>query len=232
MNKHIDLKFHKFNEHGTKLRFKCNDCDFSEMSYMKLRDHTLKKQIEKRKCSECDFKTHGPSALRTHINVAHKGVMFNCDLCPFQSSHMNRLKQHKAGEHYGVIFNCELCEFKSKVKESIHGHTYRVHKKSKQMKPEDFGNFNGVVILNVNQIKEIIEPMSFGEAKKFLLKMVPKWKKSTLLTRELQNTLLEFGWELQGPNKDPVCNVTGRERLKKIFLYISQSINNQNPKLS
>ena len=109
------------------------------------------------------------------------------------------------------------------MKEDLHNHIDKEHSnlidnEHSILVPEGLGNFCGVVFANVNQIKEIIEPMAYAEAKKFLVKMVPQWKTNNkFLNEELQEALLEFGWELQGQNNVPVCNMTGRERLNKMF---------------
>ena len=114
-------------------------------------------------------------------------------------------------------FKCAQCTFKTTKGETLYKHIKSEHREPK-LANKGFGKFRGKKLVNASEIKATMEPMSYAEAKSFLLKMVPKWKHSKkLMNEELKNAILELGWEFEGPNNHPVCNSSGRERLKEMF---------------
>ena len=122
------LKSHMKRVHsGTS--FDCDKCDHSSNTEENLQRH--KDNMHSGvvlECTICSSRYHSPSALGTHIRMAHGDVEYIlCDVCPYKSKDKHSLKKHKDSVHDKKQLSCKSCEFTSTQNSTILMHTKTVH---------------------------------------------------------------------------------------------------------
>jgi len=160
-------------------------------------------------CEECDYWAQTLKTLKKHMLKEHgtkNHFEFRCDVCPYEAKTERCVKVHKETAHKSPYsqFSCVKCGFKTTQAESLDEHIKTDHP---------------IELTEIEAVKIDISPMSFIEAKKYLLKKVPVWSEAGLLESSgLRAALLEFGWELEGLDRPPRCTEAGRARLKQMFV--------------
>jgi len=166
-------------------------------------------------CEECDYCALNRNTLRQHMQSEKHmqkkhGTKYNfefrCDVCPYEAKTERCVKVHKETAHRSPYsqFSCVKCGFKTTKAEALDEHIKTDHP---------------IELTEIEAVKIDISPMSFIEAKKYLLKKVPVWSEAGLLESSgLRAALLEFGWELEGLDRPPRCTEAGRARLKQMFV--------------
>ena len=93
------------------ISFNCNTCNYkthSKPNYKKHRrvNHEKSKQ-KKYICDQCNYASHCSSTLKRHTLI--HGEKLKCDMCPYETAHKLLLKSHKDVEHLGLGYECKIC---------------------------------------------------------------------------------------------------------------------------
>lgn len=175
-------------------------------------------------CEECDYSALNLKTLRQHMQKKHGTKYhfeFKCDVCPYEAKTERCVKVHKETAHRS-FFPCIKCGFKTTQAFSLDEHIKTNHPiKTTQAEAldEHIKTDHPIELTEIEAVKIDIAPMSFIEAKKYILKKLPAWSEAGLLeSSSLRAALLEFGWELEGLDRPPRCTEAGRARLKQMFV--------------
>ena len=115
------------------------------------------------------------------------------------------MKNHIKSKHE-LSYNCEICPFVCAQQYNLKQHMDSAHKPATPEASEI-----------ISSMKTDLAPMSFAEAKAYLIGKIPLWDSMGLLgSPGLGEGLKQFGWELQGRGT-PRCNAEGKQRLREMF---------------
>ena len=115
------------------------------------------------------------------------------------------MKIHIQSKHE-LSYNCEICPFVCSQKHNLKQHMDSAHITANPDESE-----------MISSMKTDMAPLSFAEAKAYLVGKVPLWDSMGLLgSPGLGEGLAQFGWELQGRGT-PMCNAEGKQRLREMF---------------
>ena len=93
----------KFSEKPTKTLQKCNECDFQNISDLKLRDHK-RKVHSVYNCSECEAVFNVQKRYLIHKRHKHNNYTFDCDKCDFKTRHESSIRRHANSVHKTINF--------------------------------------------------------------------------------------------------------------------------------
>ena len=158
-------------------------------------------------CNHCDYKTSKIYHYENHMRSTHQTSVFKCEICTFESRRRAHLKVHIKKVHPTTesSFICNQCEYTFETMENMKTHIESSHQRTVDQNEIDI-------------MKKDLMPMSFAEAKIYLIKMQTIWQRMGLLESPLlKKELLEFGWEFQDMDKPPKCNEKGKTRLRGMF---------------
>ena len=186
--------------------FKCDDCHFKTSRKRYLLDHKVTVHDFKPpliKCNQCNFVTRREHRLKVHISMEHDGKRRKCKLCSFTYKSDRESIKHVVTAHKDKGVTCSICK-KIFARKSL----FDIHMLNKHT-----CNVNS----EIGKLKDKLDSMPYAQAKSYITKRKLLWSGSGNIPVEIKNTLLTFGWELEGPDYLPVCNEFGRNRLKKMF---------------
>jgi KRAB domain-containing zinc finger protein len=142
---------------GTKIRFKCNKCDFtfSRRNGLTLHENKVHSSLRPCSCDECDFTAFYFSELIRHKVAAHdlkppkatavadkRPLNVLCDLCAWSTTDKYHLEVHVKAVHLRVKeHKCDQCEYTSAYILAVRNHKKNVHvynPKDKKCKLCDF----------------------------------------------------------------------------------------------
>ena len=93
----------KSNEKPTKTLQRCNECDFQNISDLKLRDHK-RKVHSVYNCSECEAVFNVQKRYLIHKRHKHNNYTFDCDKCDFKTRHESSIRRHANSVHKTINF--------------------------------------------------------------------------------------------------------------------------------
>ena len=112
----------EFNEKPTKALQKCNECDFQNISDLKLRFHE-RKVHSVYKCPECEAVFNVKRRYQIHKMHKHKNYTFDCDKCDFKTRHESALWRHGNSIHKTYKFYpCPNCNRPFTRKDNMQDH--------------------------------------------------------------------------------------------------------------
>ena len=108
--------------------FHCDRCStvFKRQGALKTHIDLLHKG-KRHFCSQCGEKFKKGCSLLQHVNAVHKGVRYQCDICGKEMLRAVNLKKHKASTHEGVRFPCPHCDYKATWSHNVKYHIKKVH---------------------------------------------------------------------------------------------------------
>ena len=112
--------------HGLKLTrcaHKCNQCGYSSITAVNLKNHLLVHSGEKPfACKQCKYSCRHPSALKSHM-LSHSGEKpFICKQCNYSCTTASNLKTHMPIHSGEKPFTCTQCNFSCKKVDDFKKH--------------------------------------------------------------------------------------------------------------
>ena len=109
--------------------FHCDMCSTVFKRQGALKTHIdLVHKGKRHSCIQCGEKFKKGCSLLQHVNAVHKGVRYQCDVCGKEMLRAVNLKKHKASTHEGVRFPCPHCDYKATWSHNVKYHIKKVHK--------------------------------------------------------------------------------------------------------
>ena len=128
-----------------------------------------------------------------------------CNQCSYKTEKETSMKNHIQSKH-DLSFNCEIGPFVCGQKHNLKQHMDSTHMTATPEESEI-----------ISSMRSDLAPLSFGEAKAYLLGKIPLWDSMGLLgSPGLGEGLALFGWELQGRGT-PRCTPEGKQSLREMF---------------
>ena len=123
-NQHMNLS------HINAKKFKCNQCNHTCSTAVRLKRHSIIHMENKERnysCTFCGSLFYTDDIRKTHEKIHSDDKQFKCDQCPMAFHFPFKLKRHKlihTGEH---DYSCEYCDKKFNQKGNMHTHIKKYH---------------------------------------------------------------------------------------------------------
>ena len=124
----VRLYNHKYRVHGKKCP--CTICGkaFASKISLERHDNVMHKKLSIYKCNLCDKSFKYYEGLKSHIEMVHQGMEFQCDQCQLTFAGSLKLHYHKRSTHFKTKnFGCDICEKRFERKRSIIAHMVDEH---------------------------------------------------------------------------------------------------------